>query len=91
MRIKCEYCGNNDASLQPNGSWMCARCGMSGYNKYRAYEDNDNSMFGYNARKRHMERNCYSASEKQRYGWVCPKCEAVISPNQTECSKCNSK
>lgn len=23
-----------------------------------------------------------------QYGWVCPKCGAVMSPNSTECSYC---
>lgn len=94
---KCPKCGevvkvNTDivlTSYPPQYHWVCPKCGKTGYTDCDAVAL-ENKVFIEATTPPPKTRSCdIPAPNFIQQGWECPKCGAVLAPNQSYCPFCS--
>lgn len=97
--IKCPDCGeivkvNTDivlTSYPPQYHWVCPKCGKTGYTKCDSVAL-ENQVFIEATTPPPKTRSCDIPTPKFiQQGWECPKCGAILAPNQNYCPFCSKK
>lgn len=95
--IRCSDCGevvkvNTDivlTSYPPQYHWVCPKCGKTGYTDCDAVAL-ENKVFIEATTPPPKTRSCdIPAPQFIQQGWQCPKCGAVLAPNQSYCPFCS--
>ena len=95
--IRCPKCGttvNVNTSMilttnPPCYEWTCPNCGEKGYTKQGDVISLENQVF-IEATTPPKTRSCdIPAPQFIQQGWECPKCGAILAPNQHYCPFCS--
>lgn len=95
--IKCPKCGTTVnvntsmilTSTPPCYEWTCPNCGEKGYTKQGDVIALENQVF-IEATTPPKTRSCdIPAPQFIQQGWQCPKCGAILAPNQHYCPFCS--
>lgn len=95
--IRCPDCGevvkvNTDivlTSYPPQYHWVCPKCGKTGYTYCDAVAL-ENKVFIEATTPPPKTRSCDIPAPKFiQQGWQCPKCGAILAPNQSYCPFCS--